>query len=30
MEKVLISACLVGENCKYDGKNNYTKDVEKL
>lgn len=30
MEKVLISACLVGENCKYDGKNNYTKEVEKL
>jgi len=23
MEKVLISACLLGENCKYNGGNNY-------
>lgn len=30
MEKVLISACLVGENTKYNGKNNYCKDIEKL
>ena len=30
MEKVLISACLIGENTKYNGKNNYVKDVEKL
>ena len=30
MEKVLISACLLGDNTKYDGKNNYTKEVEKL
>ena len=30
MEKVLISACLIGDNTKYDGKNNYTKEVEKL
>lgn len=30
MEKVLISACLIGDNTKYDGKNNYVKDVEKL
>lgn len=30
MEKVLISACLIGDNTKYDGKNNYTPEVEKL
>ena len=30
MEKVLISACLLGDNTKYDGTNNYTKEVEKL
>lgn len=30
MEKVLISACLVGENTKYDGTNNYKKEVEQL
>lgn len=30
MEKVLISACLIGDNTKYDGTNNYTKEVEKL
>lgn len=30
MEKVLISACLIGDNTKYDGKNNYTSEVEKL
>ena len=23
MEKLLISACLLGVNCKYNGKNNY-------
>jgi uncharacterized protein YbbK (DUF523 family) len=23
MKKVLVSACLLGENCKYNGKNNY-------
>lgn len=35
MEKVLVSACLVGNNCKYNGKNNknekiieYLKDKE--
>ncbi len=26
-EKVLVSACLLGENCKYDGKNNYSSRV---
>ena len=30
MEKVLISACLIGDNTKYDGTNNYIKDIEKL
>ena len=26
--KVLVSACLLGENCKYDGKNNKSTAVE--
>lgn len=30
MFKILVSACLLGENCKYNGGNNYTKDVENL
>lgn len=30
MEKLLISACLIGTNCKYNGKNNYLKLVEEL
>ena len=25
--KVLVSACLLGENCKYNGKNNYSQRV---
>ena len=25
--KVLVSACLIGENCKYDGKNNYSEKL---
>jgi len=29
-EKLLISACLLGENCKYNGGNNYTPKVEAL
>ena len=29
-EKVLISACLLGRNCKYNGGNNYTPLVEEL
>lgn len=29
MEKVLISACLIGENTKYNGGNNFIKSVEK-
>ncbi|MBE6136233.1 MAG: DUF523 domain-containing protein [Erysipelotrichaceae bacterium] len=30
MEKILISACLVGDKCKYDGKSNYTPLVKEL
>lgn len=29
-ENVLISACLLGVNCKYNGKNNYIESVENL
>ena len=29
-EKLLISACLLGENCKYSGGNNYYPAVEQL
>lgn len=29
-EKLLISACLVGHNTKYNGKNNYKEEAEKL
>jgi len=30
MDKLLISACLVGENCRYDGKNCFNPLIEKL
>ena len=30
MEKILISACLVGDKVKYDGKSNYTDKVKLL
>ncbi len=30
MEKILISACLIGDNTRYDGGNNYLPIVEKL
>lgn len=30
MENILVSACLLGLNCKYDGTNNYNKNIEKL
>lgn len=30
MDKILVSSCLLGENTKYNGKNNYTPLVEKL
>ena len=26
-EKIMVSACLLGENCKYNGGNNYCKEV---
>lgn len=29
-EKILVSACLLGENCKYSGGNNYSPAVEAL
>ena len=29
-EKILVSACLLGENTRYDGKNNYFPFIEKL
>ncbi len=28
--KVLVSACLLGENCKYNGGNNYSKVVSEF
>ena len=28
--KILVSACLLGENCKYNGGNNYNKIVCEL
>ena len=28
--KVIVSACLLGENCKYDGGNNYSPKVAKF
>jgi len=30
MEKVLVSACLVGINCRYDGRNAYRKKIDAL
>lgn len=30
MEKILISACLVGENCKYNGGNNLNPQIDTL
>lgn len=29
MEKILVSACLRGENCKYNGRNNFSSKLEK-
>ena len=26
--KIIVSACLLGENCKYNGGNNYSKNIE--
>ena len=30
METILVSACLLGENCKYNGKSNYSPIVKRL
>ena len=30
MEKLIVSACLLGKNCKYNGKNNYKDEIELL
>ena len=30
MKKIIVSACLLGENCKYSGGNNYDPRVEKF
>ena len=30
MEKILISACLIGDKCRYDGKDNRSPLIEKL
>lgn len=30
METILVSSCLLGKNCKYNGGNNYNREVEKL
>ena len=29
-EKILVSACLLGVNCKYNGGNNYSKEVDEF
>lgn len=28
--KIVVSACLLGDNCKYNGKNNYNEEIEHL
>jgi len=30
MEKLIVSACLLGANCQYDGKNSFSKDILSL
>lgn len=30
MENILVSACLLGLDCRYDGENNYNENIEKL
>ncbi len=30
METIIVSACLLGDNVKYNGGNNYTEEIEKL
>jgi len=29
-ERILVSACLLGINCKYDGGNNYSKEIDEF
>ena len=29
-EKILVSACLLGLNCKYDGTNNYSEEIDEF
>ena len=29
-EKILVSACLLGLNCRYDGKNNYSEEIDEF
>ena len=29
-EKILVSACLLGLNCKYDGGNNYHEEIDEF
>lgn len=29
-EKILVSSCLLGLNCKYDGENNYSKEIDEF
>lgn len=28
--RIIVSACLLGENCKYNGGNNYTEEIKQL
>jgi len=30
MRKIIVSACLAGINCRYDGKNNYNEKIKKI
>ncbi len=29
-ERILVSACLLGINCRYDGHNNYSNEIDKF
>ena len=29
-ERILVSACLLGVNCKYDGTNNYSEEIDEF
>ena len=28
--KILVSSCLLGLNCRYDGKNNYSEEIDEF